>query len=270
MIDNAKHRSLLYLWQKRTLYVGPLFEPICMKNGAASLAFALSGSMRVNRLGDHRQVECKSFLVPPGVPFRAETGDAIVANCMLDVLGRDFALLSPYMQQKAKKARSEISFEIDSEAEHIQTLKKVYQNQYDAVRAAETLEQLIAPEDRLKGFNYDIDPRVEDVIQLIKNNIECNLSIQYLAASVNISVPHLVRVFKAQTGVPIRRFRLWHRIFVASVLMAKTGDLTTAALGAGFSDASHFLHTFQDMVGMRASLLLNQPNEISIMAEDLM
>jgi AraC-like DNA-binding protein len=267
MIDKKTYSSLLYLWNKRTFYIGPLFEPIAMKNGAGSVAFSLNGTMKVSRLGDHRLVECKSFLVPPGIPFKAYTGDAVIANCMLDELGLDFAVLLTQMQQRGKDARKDLSFQIKDESTYIDVFKDMYRSQYDSTTAAGKIDHLFTPPERLISVKHYIDPRIVEVISLIKQNIEHNLSIEFLAESVNISVPHLVRLFKAQTGVPIRRFRLWHRIFVASVWMAKTGDLTSAALNAGFSDASHFLHTFQDMVGMRASLLLNQPNQINIMTE---
>lgn len=266
-MDQKTYTSLMYLWDKRTLYLGPLFEPICMKNGAASIAFALTGTMKVRCPRYKDLVECKSFLVPAGIPFTAYTEDYIIANCMLDVTGQDYAILSKQMMRPGDHLKKNVSFEIKDERTYIAKLQDLYRSQHPWDVAATELDQLLSPPERIKETQHPVDHRVEKIIAFIKNNIDQNLSVDLLARQVNLSVPHLVKIFKAQTGVPIRRYRLWHRLFVASVSMAKTGNLTSAALNAGFSDASHFLHTFQDVLGMKASLLLNQPNKIDIIVE---
>lgn len=235
-----------------------------MRNGSATIVFALTGTILVNCPGKKSLVECKSFIAPPGAPFTSDVGDSIVAVCMLDVFCRDYAVLLNQMQQQAEKPNKHLSFEIKDEQDYINTLLAIYHKQYTGPSAEAAVEQLFAPPERLKELVHPIDERVKEVISIIESNIDQNISIEVLARKVNLSVPHLVKIFKAQTGVPIRRYRLWHRLFVASVLMSKTDNLTTAALNAGFSDASHFLHTFQNMLGMKASLLLKQPNDIKI------
>ncbi len=263
----STYPSLLYLWNRRTLYLGPLFEPIRMKNGAASLAVALNGTMDVVHEDGSERVRCRSFLVPAGTAFYADTGDALIANCMLDVLGQDYDALYGNMQNAGENPKRDISYTLKNEAHFIAVLTQLYQSQFDSVSAATYLNQLMESSINEDVTGNTVDPRIIEIIEFIKSNIDQNISVEALASKVNISVPHLLRIFKSQTGVPIRRFRLWHRLYVASEYMAKTGNLTSAALHAGFSDASHFLHTFQDMVGMRASLLLNQPNKISIITE---
>ena len=266
-MNNKNYISSLYLWEERTLYLGPLFEPVRMKNGAGSIAFALTGTMKVKCSGSRKLTTCKSFLVPPGTSFTVFTGDSIIANHMLDVMGHDYAVLVQQMRLKGNDPKKHISFEIQDEQAYISKLQELYQNQYPWKVAEDEIDQLFTPPKYLSTTKRKIDPRVEKVVSYIKENITENVSIDLLAKEVNISTPHLVKIFKAQIGVPIRRYRLWHRLFVASIILARTGNLTTAALSAGFSDASHFLHTFQDVLGMRASLLLNQPNKISILTE---
>ena len=266
-MNTKNYTSLLYLWDKRTLYLGPLFEPIRMKNGAGSIAFSLTGTFKVKGAGTSNFAECKSFLVPPGASFTVFTGDSIIANCMLDVMGLDYAVLFQQMRQQGNNQKKHISFEIKDEQVYILKLQELYRNQYSWKVAEDEIDQLLTPSRHLLRIRRKIDPRVEKVVAYIKANITENVSIDLLAKEVNISAPHLVKIFKAQIGVPIRRYRLWHRLFVASAILAKSGNLTTAALSAGFSDAPHFLHTFRDVLGMRASLLLNQPNKISIITQ---
>jgi AraC-like DNA-binding protein len=112
----------------------------------------------------------------------------------------------------------------------------------------------------------EIDPRIEKVIALVKSSIDDSLSVEELAKSVNLSVPRLVQLFKSQTGVTIRRYRLWHRLFLTAVRLGNGENLTHAAQGAGFTDSAHCCHTFRAILGMKPTLLLNQPNGIDIVS----
>jgi len=105
-------------------------------------------------------------------------------------------------------------------------------------------------------------------VEHIKQTVDDNLSVEDLASLVNLSVPRLVQLFKQQTGVPMRRFRLWHRLYVTAVKMGKGESLTQAAISAGFTDSSHFSHTFRDMLGMSPTAVFAQPNELKIMVPD--
>lgn len=60
---------------------------------------------------------------------------------------------------------------------------------------------------------YKIDKRISKAIELIKEKVDDNVSVEDLASAVNLSVPRLVQLFKLQTGVPIRRYRQWHRFY---------------------------------------------------------
>jgi AraC-like DNA-binding protein len=62
----------------------------------------------------------------------------------------------------------------------------------------------------------------------------------------------------------MRRYRLWHRLFVTAVKMGTGGNLTEAAMDAGFTDSAHFSHTFKAMFGMAPTTILLQPNSLKI------
>jgi methylphosphotriester-DNA--protein-cysteine methyltransferase len=56
-------------------------------------------------------------------------------------------------------------------------------------------------------------------------------------------------LFKQVMGVPIRRFRLWHRIFATAAYLEKGETLTDAALKAGFADYAQFARTYRLLAG---------------------
>ena len=103
-------------------------------------------------------------------------------------------------------------------------------------------------------------------MQLIKADVACNQSIEFLAEQVGLSVPRLTQLFRQKIGIPIRRYRQWHRLFVTSVGVARGMNLTDAAMAAGFTDSAHFSHTFRSIIGMSPSAALAQPRGIRLFA----
>jgi AraC-like DNA-binding protein len=68
----------------------------------------------------------------------------------------------------------------------------------------------------------------------------------------------LQHLFLAETGVPLRRFRIWLRFRRALERIGAGASLTTAALDAGFASSTHFSHAFKAMFGVSpASVLAN-------------
>src|SRR5690606_41978532 len=110
------------------------------------------------------------------------------------------------------------------------------------------------------------DPRIVRVVQLLTDEVASNTSIEYLAERVGLSVPRLTQLFRRQVGIPVRRYRQWHRLFVTSVGVARGLNLTDAAMAAGFTDSAHFSHTFRTIIGMSPSAALAQPRGIRLFA----
>ncbi|MBL4796033.1 MAG: helix-turn-helix transcriptional regulator [Oleispira sp.] len=256
--------SLLYLWDKRTLYIGPLFEPLSLSQGAATLVVSLDKPMTFSIEGKAENIECTSLLLPAGLSATIDTGDAIVANCNLDPLGADFSGLSALMQHQHGK----IGYDLKPYGDFKQVYQTLQAEQLDSDSAYELLDDLLEKRFSQLYPNHAIDSRVAKVVERIKQTADDNLSVDDLASFVNLSVPRLVQIFKKQTGVPMRRYRLWHRLFITAVEMASGGNLTEAAMNAGFTDSAHFSHTFKAMFGMAPTTILMQPNSLKIVIQN--
>jgi len=66
----------------------------------------------------------------------------------------------------------------------------------------------------------------------------------------DLSPSRFLHLFKENTDVPYRRFRAWKRLFLAVEHLNASDNMTFAALEAGFSDATHFSHSFRDAFGV--------------------
>jgi len=100
-----------------------------------------------------------------------------------------------------------------------------------------------------------LDPRVARAMLQIGKFSGEPLTAASCAAEAALSPSRFLHLFKAETGVPLRRYRIWNRIGAASRAIAEGRTLTEAAHGAGFASSAHFSTAFRDMFGMMPSEL---------------
>jgi len=253
MLKSAK----LYLGVKRTLFIGEINEPVKSIQPASTITFSLDKPIKLIYGNDKKEIETRSFLLPPDKDIIINSNDSPVAVCMLDPLGSDYAALSTLM----RKNDEPVKFDIENESSYISEFKKFYYEELTLEKVDQYFSEIFSG--HIEHI-HKIDPRVVKVIELIQLHVEENVSTEYFANEIGVSSPRLVQLFREQVGIPIRRYRLWHRLFCATRKFGITKSLSTGAHAAGFSDAAHFNRTFKRMMGMAPSKWLSQPNGIKI------
>ncbi|WP_171006380.1 helix-turn-helix domain-containing protein [Pseudomonas sp. 2FG] len=251
---------LLYLWDKRTFYLGPLEEPLQLSQAAAMLVVSLDGPLHI--YSQQSEVVCRSALLPAGLELSVDTRQARVAVCYLDVFGEDFARLATRMAEE----QAGVLFGLDNEAVCARHFDELHRSSAAPAQVYAWLDSLINPQ-QIPAAGFSLDPRIVRAVSLIKDDVSCNQSIDYLAAQIGLSVPRLIQLFRQKVGIPIRRYRQWHRLFVTTAGVARGLTLTEAAAAAGFTDSAHFSHTFRSIVGMKPSTVLAHPQRIRLFAE---
>lgn len=104
-----------------------------------------------------------------------------------------------------------------------------------------------------------LDPRVEEAIEVLRNDPDINLAC--VAELAGLSLDRLSRLVHQQTGLTLRRHRLWVRLTGALSLLAKSSNIADAAIHAGFSDHAHMTRTFRAFLG-RAPSDFSQPPDV--------
>jgi AraC-like DNA-binding protein len=97
-----------------------------------------------------------------------------------------------------------------------------------------------------------LDWRVARVLDAWREDPDADRSA--VLARTRLSPAHLQALFVRDVGLPIRTWRLWHRLLVAVASLARA-DATSAAHAAGFADLAHFSRTCRRMLGYSPSLL---------------
>lgn len=76
------------------------------------------------------------------------------------------------------------------------------------------------------------------------------------AAASDWSASRFRHLARARLGMSLKRYRLWAKLLKAIALASEGQDLTSAALGAGFSSSSHFSAAHRALFGTSASAIL--------------
>ena len=100
----------------------------------------------------------------------------------------------------------------------------------------------------------DLHPAVDTVVRLLRANSRAG-DLAALARAAGLSPSHLSRVFKAQTGVSIGRFRNQQRLQRFLLLYGRGRRMTAlaAALEAGFGSYAQFHRVFRQETGRSPS-----------------
>lgn len=261
-MDTLLSRNVLYLWDQRTFFLGVLPEPRQVSQAAPMLAVSLDQPMRVQAENCGRAIDCHSALFRSGQQVRIDSGNGVVALCFLDPFGQDHANLAAAMTD----VHDGMCVRLEQEPFFQSAFAQVFRKPPAPDALYLVLEQLFHQD---KAHPVLVDPRVAKVVQRIKSSVADNVSLAELASEINLSVPRLVELFKGHLGVPIRRYRQWHRLYVTAVGVARGNSLTEAAIAAGFTDSSHFSNTFRTLLGMKPSTMLSHQHRVRIFAPAL-
>lgn len=249
-------------WGARVLYLGPAFGLTPHRNATAVLAVALDGTIGVaddpaSRNPCYRTA--RSVLILPNSLHHLRTDRGRMAFLYVDPFGRDLSALRSRMREAGPRA----DFDLADENAAIDLFRAIAQG-------AQTREQARLAVGELLGVRSrsTTDARIVEAIKSMRDAPGRAHRLAELGRQARLSPSRFLHLFKAETGVPLRRYRIWNRIGAASRAIAQGQSLTEAAHGAGFASSAHFSAAFRDMFGMAPSELFamlgtNSSREIS-------
>ncbi len=92
------------------------------------------------------------------------------------------------------------------------------------------------------------------VIECIEQNLNQELSLEYLASLVHLNAQYLCRLFKQVTGHTIKQYITTRRLEKAKYMFQSTSKtIAEISLDCGFSDANYFARVFKKKEGMTPS-----------------
>ena len=98
--------------------------------------------------------------------------------------------------------------------------------------------------------SYRVDPKMDEVLRYIGENLTGDLSVDALASRFYLSRYYLMHRFKAVTGYTLHQYITQKRMLLAGELIRAGAPVMKAAEQAGFSEYSTFLRAFQSTFHM--------------------
>jgi len=134
--------------------------------------------------------------------------------------------------------------------------------------------QLMGIQETFAGFGLQPkvpgDARITRVVQEVERRPDAFGRIQEAAKLACLSPSRFRARFDAEVGLPFRRYRLWRRMALVMRAIAKGGNLTSAALEAGFSSSAHLSSSFKRMFGLSASEVIALGVAIDVSEDQVM
>jgi transcriptional regulator GlxA family with amidase domain len=91
-----------------------------------------------------------------------------------------------------------------------------------------------------------MDPRIEKTIGLLEESLHRTVHYDEIARTVNLSLPRLRSLFKAETGEPLARYHKALRMREARRLLEETFlSIKQIMRRVGINDESHFVRDFK-------------------------
>ena len=101
------------------------------------------------------------------------------------------------------------------------------------------------------------------VLEFIEANLDRDLSLEAMAAEVDISQAYLARAFKAAIGEAPHRYVLARRLERAKQLLRDTDmPIVDVAIAVGFSSQSHLSHCLLRTVGVPPAAYRRHGSEV--------
>lgn len=236
------------MWPGRSLYFGPLQHLEPRLHGAPVLLVGLYRPFRI-RINHGECISCRCAVVPAGVLHELELDGNVLAKLFVERDSPDFW---------AFRRR----FPFPPNAFHAfddPKLVELFLGIYEESPPKETIHAHIETLMPLDMEAYPLlHPRLISVLDSLRQEPEQNYSQFQMASKANLSTSRLLHLFKAEIGVPYRRYRIWKRLGIAIYTMSQTDCMMRSAMDAGFSDASHFSHCFRDFFGANPSYVFKR------------
>lgn len=239
--------NTLTLGPDRALYIGELPSTGWHRHASPVLLIGLSGRFSVELAGGQRE-SCHSALIDAGIDH------------VFDPCGERVALM--YLEPDSLQARRlRGQFRAQGPVLFDPAVRPVSRSMFAAYLHGFDLQSL------LRHSSPEVAPldwRIAHSLHYLRALREAPLGRDCAASGARLSASRFNHLFRLETGVSFRSYRLWSQVRAAMTGLTQGGSLTQAALHGAFSDSSHFSNTFRKTFGMTPSTALKPLKDITL------
>ncbi|WP_342476448.1 AraC family transcriptional regulator [Paenibacillus sp. FSL H7-0350] len=140
--------------------------------------------------------------------------------------------------------------------EVMRSIRALVQKEYAGVKDPDSYRSFLGQLMRLLGVEQVkptiVDPRIRELIQLLKDCTDSEHSVSHYARQLGLSNSRLSHLFKENTGISLSGYMVLHKLEKAIYFIFAGHSVTDAAMAAGFDSPSHLAATSRQLLGMTA------------------
>lgn len=164
-----------------------------------------------------------------------------------------FAIVDPLLEQLAIAVLTALKDGGAEDRIYIETIAQLIGIHLARVHSSRSRARQPAPADGLTPA------RIRRLLDYIEQHLGEDLSLEAMAAEVNLSPIYLARAFRLHVGEPPHHYIVRRRVEHARRLLAGTAlSISEIALAVGFSSQSHLSNWFRRLVGVSPALYRRQ------------
>lgn len=244
-------RGTLYIWPDGVLFEGrDLLATARHRHFPASLIFALDGPFRYRTGTDATWHSGRGVVLAPNVDNQVDGSGHRLAVLLVDPESQSWGRLRHLVDDGPVT-------ELPSAVVDTLAARATAVLGEPGFAPARLWDAVFALVGRPEPAEARHDTRVVRVLEHLKAHFLEKPPVRVLAKAGGLSGWRLVRVFKQQMGLSLRRYVLWLRVRHVFFMLALGHNLTAAAHEAGFADAAHLSRTFRHMFGLAPSTLVH-------------
>lgn len=247
---------LMLIGAHRVFYYGLLGKPGVRNFGCATLYASDQEPLQVD-LGDGWQTRHLAW-VPPYTPHRIRITDRHLAVVMLEPEYTDTAKAGTCIERKLNENAPGVKARVLEGVSRLQQQvsgSRLSDGGFDDLLFRQALPR------------RTLDPRVSRVVDHICENTADPCSASFLADLEGLSLSRFLHLFKAETGVCLRKYRAWRRARSLLYHVRSTSTLTDIALETGYPDSTHFSHSIRRIYGLPPRDIVSGSRRLMIRAQ---
>ncbi len=224
---------------------------------AATLAVSLETNISIET--EKGKEEYRVALVGPNTYHRTVSPGVKMIALLIDPETYEYAAISDVVQAGEVK-RLDV-------ATVLPLMGRLWDLYYGSVSNAEAWElhlDLLRCVYPFQKLGKNVDERIRKIAERIRTELPDSIRMKEIGRDFSISEDRLIRLFKENLGIPLRRYLLWVRILKAAKLLKEGKNLTEVAHSAGFSDSAHFTRTFKENFGFVPSVFFGRIKSIEV------
>jgi AraC-like DNA-binding protein len=254
---DMNHKDIIYLWNSRLLFATNSMQTDFHSHYAATLAISLKEEITIET--ENSRETYRVALLGPNTYHRTISPGVEMISLLIDPETYEYRAISDSVRTGEIKR-----IEYKNFIPLVDRLWDFYNGFLEDNAAWDLHIDLLQSVQVFKKLNTNLDDRIVQIAKKIRSEIPDSIRMKEIGKDFSISEDRLIRLFKENLGIPLRRYLLWVRVLRATKLLKDGINLTEAAHSAGFSDSAHFTRTFKEMFGFVPSLFFGHLKSVEV------